>query len=100
MVRILSLPQSVKSMVNDKIISFGHARALINTENTEELVQKIINSNLNVRQTELLVKNLQKSKKVKENKTDTNLKKLEQSLSQTLNLDIKISGLKTEEISS
>ncbi|WP_078400200.1 ParB/RepB/Spo0J family partition protein [Ehrlichia ruminantium] len=93
MIRILLLPQSIKSMVNDKTISFGHARALINTENAEEIAQKIIDSNLNVRQTELLVKKLQKSKKVEKNQTDTNLKKLEQSLSQTLNLDVKINGL-------
>ncbi|QGR03872.1 ParB/RepB/Spo0J family partition protein [Ehrlichia ruminantium] len=96
MIRILSLPQSVKSMVNDKTISFGHARALVNIENVEEIIQKIINSNLNVRQTELLVKKLQKSRTVKENQTDVNLKKLEQSLSQTLNLDIKINGVKNK----
>ena len=98
MIRILSLPPSVKSMVNDKSISFGHARALINVENAEAIAQKIISSNLNVRQTELLIKNLQKPyrNKHKESSIDINLTELEQSLSQTLNLNIKINGLKNK----
>ncbi|AHX05049.1 ParB/RepB/Spo0J family partition protein [Ehrlichia japonica] len=93
MIRILSLPPSIKLMINNKLISFGHARALINTENPEAIAQKIISSNLNVRQTELLIKNLQKPYK---NKTQTNLTELEQSLSEILNLQIKINGLKNK----
>ena len=96
MLRILTLPPSVKSMVNNKTISFGHARALINVENAEAIAQKIISSNLNVRQTELLIKNLQKPyrNKYQESSIDTNLTELEQSLSQILDLKVKINGLK------
>ena len=90
MIRILSLPPSIKSMVNDKLISFGHARALINIENPEEIAQKIISSNLNVRQTELLIKNLQKPHR---NKILENFTELENSLSEMLKLKIKIKGL-------
>ena len=93
MIRILSLPPSIKSMINNKLISFGHARALINTENPEEIAQKIISSNLNVRQTELLTKNLQKPHK---NKTKKNLIELEQSLSEILKLQVKINGLQNK----
>ncbi|WP_395877876.1 ParB/RepB/Spo0J family partition protein [Ehrlichia muris] len=93
MIRILSLPPSIKSMINNKLISFGHARALINTENPEEIAQKIISSNLNVRQTELLIKNLQKPHK---NKTKKNLIELEQSLSEILKLQVKINGLQNK----
>ncbi|KJV63505.1 MULTISPECIES: ParB/RepB/Spo0J family partition protein [Ehrlichia] len=93
MIRILSLPPSIKLMINNKLISFGHARALINTEKPEAIAQKIISSNLNVRQTELLIKNLQKPHK---NKTQKNLTELEQSLSEILNLQIKINGLKNK----
>ncbi|MGN7618850.1 MAG: ParB/RepB/Spo0J family partition protein [Ehrlichia sp.] len=96
MIRILSLPPSIKSMVNNRAISFGHARALINVENAEAIAQKIISSNLNVRQTELLIKNIQKChiNKHQESSIDINLTELEQLLSQTLNLKIKINGLK------
>ena len=93
MIRMLSLPPSIKLMISNKLISFGHARALINTENPETIAQKIISLNLNVRQTELLIKNLQKPYK---NKTQKNLTELEQSLSKTLNLQIKINGLKNK----
>ncbi|AHC39627.1 ParB/RepB/Spo0J family partition protein [Ehrlichia muris] len=93
MIRILSLPPSIKSMINNKLISFGHARALINTENPEEIAQKIISSNLNVRQTELLIKNLQKPYK---NKIQKNLIELEQSLSEILKLQVKINGLQNK----
>ncbi|WP_410517895.1 ParB/RepB/Spo0J family partition protein [Ehrlichia chaffeensis] len=93
MIRILSLPTSIKSMINDKLISFGHARALINIENPEAIAEKIISLNLNVRQTELLIKNLQKPHK---KKSKENLTELEQSLSEILNLQIKINGLKNK----
>ena len=39
---MLSLPGSVKTMINEKKLSMGHARALINVENAESIAEKII----------------------------------------------------------
>lgn len=54
MVRLLSLPDSVKNKVVEGQISAGHARAMIGAENPEQLAQAVINGGLSVRQTEKL----------------------------------------------
>lgn len=54
--RLLSLPESVKELVANRELSMGHARALVNTENPEALAQTVISRGLNVRQTENLAK--------------------------------------------
>lgn len=63
--RLLKLPPAIQSGVRDKRISFGHARALINVENTDfqlALFDKIISEGLSVRKVEELVRNSQKTK--------------------------------------
>jgi ParB family chromosome partitioning protein len=63
--RLLKLPPSIQSGVRDKRISFGHARALINVENTDfqlALFEKIVTEGLSVRKVEELVRNAQKEK--------------------------------------
>lgn len=54
--RLLSLPQSIRDMIDTGQLSAGHARALIPSENPEALANKIIAGGLNVRQTEKLVR--------------------------------------------
>jgi ParB family chromosome partitioning protein len=61
MTRMLSLPDKVKTMINKKKLSMGHARALINVENAEGTAEKIVSQGLSVRQTEKLVKGLHQS---------------------------------------
>jgi len=50
--RLLRLPDSVKAMIAEGKLSAGHARALINTANPEQLAQEIVAGELNVRQAE------------------------------------------------
>jgi ParB family chromosome partitioning protein len=58
-VRLLKLPPAIQTGVRDKHISFGHARALINIEDTAlqlTIFQKIVDENLSVRKVEDLVR--------------------------------------------
>jgi len=50
--RLLSLPDEIRRMVESGQLSAGHARTLIGVENAVELAQKIISEGLNVRQAE------------------------------------------------
>ncbi len=54
--RLLSLPDAVKTMVNEGKISAGHARALVTAAEPEALAEKVVRGGLNVRQTERLAK--------------------------------------------
>lgn len=56
MVRLNNLPTSVKDLIRNGRISAGHARTLVAAENIEELVQKILNDKISVRETEKLAK--------------------------------------------
>lgn len=57
--RLLKLPPDIQAAVRDGKISMGHARALINVEDTTlqlDLLKKILNEDLSVRKVEALVK--------------------------------------------
>ena len=69
--RLLKLNEKVQQMIVDQMISTGHARALLAIEDLDEqytIAMKIFDEKLSVRETEKLVKNL--DKKVKEKKTE------------------------------
>lgn len=74
MLRLLSLPEEVKSMVDDKLISAGHARALIGLDNAEELAHQVVKKDLSVRQTEKLAQS------AREGKVSPALKKISRSV--------------------
>ena len=67
--RLLKLPLSIQMGVRDRRISFGHARALINVENTDfqlALFDKIVTEGLSVRKIEELVRDSHKEATEKE----------------------------------
>ena len=70
--RLLSLPKSVETMLREKQLSAGHARALLPLEREEVMLkaaQTVLEQQLSVRQTETLVKQLQKAPADREKKT-------------------------------
>ena len=63
--RLLKLDERVQQMVIDDLITTGHARALLGIDDVEKqyaVAQKIFDEKLSVRETEKLVKKLQKEK--------------------------------------
>lgn len=56
MVRILSLPRSVRGLLESSEISLLHARALLGASNPEAVAREIVRSNLDIYQTEQLVR--------------------------------------------
>jgi len=54
MLRLLQLPERVKVLVQTGDISAGHARALLNAEDTEGLAREVAERGLSVRETEKL----------------------------------------------
>ncbi len=63
LLRILSLNEEVKKLLNEKKISFGHARALLNAPNQLVLAHKVIKENMSVRELEDLLRVGYKGKK-------------------------------------
>ncbi len=54
--RLLNLPDDVKQLIKEGKLSFGHARALVTSDNASEVAREILNDSLNVRDTEKLVR--------------------------------------------
>jgi ParB family chromosome partitioning protein len=52
LLRLLNLPNEVQEFLDKKLISMGHARAIANANDPEELANKIVNESLTVRQAE------------------------------------------------
>ena len=62
LMRINSLPESVKQLIKEGKISASHARTIAVSENPEQLAHDIINNNLSVAETQKQVKNATRSK--------------------------------------
>ncbi len=79
--RLKKLPVEIQKMVTNGLLTAGHARSLIDVDNSIKLAKEIINKNLSVRQSEILVKKSPISfKSINLKKADPNVKDLENSL--------------------
>ncbi len=96
--RLLDLPDTLKKMVEARQLTAGHARALLNAKNPEELAHQVITKGLNVRQTEKLAmtegeKQSRKPAVQKETpvyKKDNDIMVLEKELSSMLKTEVSI----------
>lgn len=85
--RLLKLDERVQKMVVDEMITTGHARALLAIEDGEyqhTIAMKVFDEKLSVRETEKLVKNLQKPKKETNKQVDTQLDIIYQQLEEKI----------------
>ena len=54
--RLLSLPKEVQTMLDHNKLSFGHAKAIMNSEDVVGIAKQIIENNLTVREVETMLK--------------------------------------------
>jgi ParB family transcriptional regulator, chromosome partitioning protein len=95
--RLAGLPEEIKKMISDGLLTPGHARCLVNIPDNVKLAKMIVNKNLSVRQAEFLVKKEQvfsSSKKVKTNNKDINIKSLESDLALLMGIKVDIKNKK------
>ena len=95
--RLAGLPEEIKKMISDGLLTAGHARCLVNVPDNIKLAKIIVNKNLSVRQAEFLVKKEQvfsSLKKIKTNSKDTNIKSLESDLGLLMGIKVDIKNKK------
>jgi len=89
--RLLTLPNEVIKLIEDKKITSGHAKILVGLENAGFIANKILEKKLSVRQTENFVKIFKKNKKPKiTSNKDANIRDLENSISEKIGLSVTI----------
>ena len=92
--RLLSLPDEVIKLIENKKLSAGHAKILVGLENASFVASKIIENKLSVRQAENFVKFF-KNKRRKPNKSkDANIMHLEMSIVNKVGLNVEIRNKK------
>lgn len=95
--RLLKLPEEIKSLISDGFLSMGHARAILSIEgraNQTEAARKVMKKGLSVRETETLAKSIalsgtKKSKTHKGHK-DPQIASLEDKLIKSLGTKVRI----------
>ena len=98
--RLLKLDPRVQKMLEEEMISTGHARALLAISNKDkqyEIAQKVFDEKLSVRDIEKLVKDLKKIKKNKKEEKDVHdflYTELEESMKQILGSKVSIKNKK------
>ncbi len=99
MMRLLELPDDIKQMVENKELTIGHARALLNAENPSVLAAEIVRKGLSVRETEKMAvnkggvkthKKTSSSKKNIEYQKDSDILALESELAHMLKTQVSI----------
>jgi len=93
-IRLLGLPSEVIKLVEENKLSQGHAKILVSLENALFLAKKIINKKLSVRQSENLVRLLKSKSKSKFKPQDSNIKELENTITNKIGLNVNIKNNK------
>ncbi len=107
LLRLLTLPTDVQSLIVDGKLSAGHARALVTAENPSELAKIVVREGLSVRATEALVKKQSETQKKPRSKPsvgaekDADTRALEKDLAAILAMKVAInhkSGTETGQV--
>jgi ParB family chromosome partitioning protein len=91
--RILSLPDEVLKLIEDKKLTSGHAKILVGLDNASFVANKIVDKKLSVRQSESFVKIFKKKINYSKQK-DPNLSYLEDSITNKIGLNVLIKNKK------
>jgi ParB family transcriptional regulator, chromosome partitioning protein len=92
--RLLTLPQNIISLIQEKKISPGHAKILVGLENVTFVANQIVQKKLSVRQTENFVKIFKKSSNKTKSSVDANINYLEESITEKIGLRVFIKNKK------
>ena len=91
-IRLLTLPTEVLKLIESKKITAGHAKILVGLHNAEFVARKIVEKNFSVRQAENFVKIFKIKKQSFKSSKDSNLRALENSITDKIGLKVAINN--------
>ncbi|MBI3021087.1 MAG: ParB/RepB/Spo0J family partition protein [Candidatus Omnitrophica bacterium] len=95
--RLLTLPEEIRTGLSDGVLTMGHAKALLSVEGRDrqiELYQRVARDGLSVRQTEALVQTWVPGKRRRARRIDPHLQDLEDRLRRVLGTKVSLSSRK------
>ena len=93
--RLLTLPEEVIKLIENKKITAGHAKILVGLDNATFVANKIIEKKFSVRQSENFVKIFKNKKNRFTPSKDVNIRNLERDISEKIGLNVIIKNNKT-----
>lgn len=92
--RLLLLPEDVKELVKQGLISAGHARAIIGNERASAIAKEIVEKGLSVRDVEKMIADMKRKKEnpIRNKVIDTDLEQIIRDLENRLKLKVKINA--------
>ena len=91
MLRLLSLPESARALVDEGLLSAGHARALLGTDDPDALAVRAVREGLSVRQVETLARDAV-GRRRRMTAKDPNVADVERRLSEGLGLKVALAS--------
>ena len=94
--RILSLPEDVIQLIQQKELSMGHAKALLSLQDTDlisEIAKEVVERGLSVRQTEKLCKNPHKPRSIQPKLQDPAATEVEIALRDRLGVEVSVKSV-------
>jgi ParB family transcriptional regulator, chromosome partitioning protein len=93
--RLLKLPDSIKTLVDDGSLSAGHARALLSVPDPETVARRVVEKGLNVRDVERIAQEqaeheVRSSVRKQQPEKDADTRALEKALEDVLGLQVRI----------
>ena len=96
MLRLLSLPEEIRQMIAEGLLTTGHARALVPVKDPLPLAREIVRKGLNVRQAETLAKRHQDNPEIHKKRAgaeaNADVLALEKELERVIGLKVKIAN--------
>ena len=92
--RLLTLPDTIIKLIENQMLSAGHAKILVGLENASFIANKIVEKKLSVRQSEKLVNTFKNYRQKSNNKKFANIIDLEKSISNKIGLNVEIKNNK------
>jgi ParB family chromosome partitioning protein len=86
--RLLTLPGEIIKLIENKKLTAGHAKILVGLENAIFVANTIVEKKLSVRQSENYVKIFKNKRQKTRNLKDSNIKDLENSISEKIGLNV------------
>ncbi|HKJ16830.1 MAG TPA: ParB/RepB/Spo0J family partition protein [Xanthomonadales bacterium] len=92
LLRLLELMQEVKDMVDGRLLEMGHARALLALDESQQVqaAREVVRKSLSVRETEALVRRLQKPPQSHSRRVDPDIKRIQDRMEESLCARVRI----------
>ena len=92
--RLLTLPDAVIRLIENKRLTAGHAKILVGLDNASFVASKIIEKKFSVRQAENFVRMFKNKQQIKITPKDANIRDLEKNISEKIGLNVTIKNTK------